>query len=569
MNNSLLNIKDLSVEYSVEGEILKAVDNLGLSINRGESLGIIGESGSGKTSLAMAIMGLIKEPAKVKGEILIDGEEINGLPKKQLNLLRWKKIAIVFQNALDILNPVLTIYEQIYEVLKQHTALLKYEIDEKIKDLFIKVGLEPGLLQCYPHQLSGGMRQRVLIAMALSCEPELLIVDEPTSALDMVSKNEIIKLLSELYRENNFALLVISHELDTVLKLTSKVCVMYSGSIVERGDTSQVIKNPIHTYTKGLLNSSPAVNPFGDMWGIPQEIKRYESRGCPFKNRCTQSIEICGDIKPSLKKVSENREVACNRGGIVTILRGENITKTFKCKDRALRACNGCDIQVRSGEIVALIGESGSGKTTLASILVGILKSDQGKVLFEDKTVNGNNFTSKENGMQMVFQDPFSAINEKLSIRQVISEPLNIIRKALPISLESEIKQILEDVQLPSDDNFINRKCYTLSGGQRQRVSLARSLIAKPKILIADEISSMLDPSTQANILRLLKKLQNEKGFSMLYITHDLAVARKIADRIYVMSKGEILENGTAAKVFLNPENLYTKKLIATALNII
>lgn len=568
MDNSLLNIKNLRVKYNLDDEVIKGVDDLSFSMRRGESLGIIGESGSGKSSLAMAIMGLIKEPNQVKGEILFHGEDINSLGKKKLDMLRWKKMAIVFQNSLDILNPLLTIHEQIYEVLARHTDLSKVEIHERIADLFARVGLKADLAGSYPHELSGGMRQRVLIAMALSCEPELLIVDEPTSALDMISKNEIIKLLSDLYKENKFALLVISHELDTVLKLTSNIAVMYSGTIVERGYTSEVIREPMHVYSKGLLNSSPAINPFGDMWGIPNQLREGEKNGCPFRNRCTQTIDLCKEERPSLKYVSKDREVACNRGGIASILKASGISKTYKSKHRSVRACIDCDIEVKSGEIVALIGESGSGKTTLAMILAGILISDKGEILFEESPVDGNNFTSRENGIQIVFQDPFSAINEKLSVKEIISEPLKIIKKMSADSLEDDIRKILREVQLPNDDSFLNRKCYTLSGGQRQRVSLARSLIVRPKLLIADEISSMLDPSTQANILRLLKKLQNEKGFSMLYITHDLAVARKIADRIYVMSEGKILEDGVASKIFLNPRHEYTKELVGEAINI-
>ncbi len=562
MSQSLLEIKNLSVEYKVEDEIVKGVDSLSFSIDKGESLGIIGESGSGKTSMAMAIMGLIKKPGQVRGSILFDGKEINALAQKQLNEIRWKRMAIVFQNSLDILNPLLTIHEQIYEVLIKHTHLLKPAINERIDDLLIKVGLSVDLACSYPHELSGGMRQRVLIAMALSCEPELLIVDEPTSALDMVSKNEIIKLLSDLFKENNFALIVISHELDTVLKLTSKVSVMYSGTVVEKGDTSEVLTGPRHGYTKGLLNSSPCVNVFGDMWGIPSERKESDDLGCPFKNRCTQNIDLCQYKKPGLAFISPNRQVSCNRGGIVTLLKGEDICKTFKCKGRLVNACVNCNIHVKSGEVVALIGESGSGKTTLASILSGIGSPDRGATMFEGHLVKGNNFTSKEDGMQMVFQDPFSAINEKLTIEEVVSEPLRIINNSSKACFDSQIQDVLKAVQLPNDAGFIKRKCYTLSGGQRQRVSLARSLIIKPKLLIADEISSMLDPSTQANILRLLKKLQNERGFSMLYITHDLAIARKIADRVYVMSQGEIVESGTATQIFSNPEHDYTKELI-------
>lgn len=568
MKDPLLNIKNLIVEYKSDRDLISGVKDISLTIDRGESLGVIGESGSGKTSLAMAIMGLIKEPSQVKGNIFFDGRDINGLDKKQLNLLRWKKIAIVFQNSLDTLNPLLTIHEQIYEVLSRHSDLSREQINERIMDLLIKVGLSLDVMKSFPHELSGGMRQRVLIAMALSCEPELLIVDEPTSSLDTVSKNEIIQLLSELYRENKFALVVISHELDTVLKLTTNLCVMYSGTIVERGSSPEVIANPKHVYTKGLLNSSPAINPFGDMWGIPLEKKSAAEGGCPFENRCNQRIDVCKRLRPKLEFISPKREVACHRGGIVTLLKGKNILKTFNSKNRNIAACIDCNIEVKSGEVVALIGESGSGKTTLASILSGILKSDQGEVLFEENPVMGNNYTSQKKGIQMVFQDPFSAINEKLSVEEAISEPMKIMGKGSRGSLRADVQRVLKEVQLAWDDNFMQRKCYSLSGGERQRVSLARSLIVNPKLLIADEISSMLDPSTQANILRLLKKLQNERGFSMIYITHDLAVARKIADRVYVMSQGKIVEDGMTSKVFSNPRHEYTKKLIGESLNI-
>lgn len=562
MDNSLLNIKNLRVKYKLEDESIRGVDGLSLSIKRGESLGVIGESGSGKSSLAMAIMGLIKEPNRVKGEILFRGKDINSLGKKELNKLRWKKMALVFQNSLDILNPLLTIHEQIDEVLRRHTGLSNGDIQARISYLLEEVGLSPDLASSYPHELSGGMRQRVLISMALACEPELLIVDEPTSALDMVSKNEIIKLLSELHRENNFALLVISHELDTVLKLTSNIAVMYSGTIVERGPSREVIIEPMHSYTKGLLNSSPAINPFGDMWGIPNELAGAEKSGCPFRARCTQTIDLCREKRPGLKYISKSREVACNRGGIATILESSDISKAYKTKSRSVRACVDCHIEVKSGEIVALIGESGSGKTTLAKILAGILKADKGKVFFEGEALDGNNFTSRERGIQIVFQDPFSSLNERLSVKEIIAEPMKVIKKMTIDSLEDDLREILREVQLENDDKFLNRKCHTLSGGQRQRLSLARALILRPKLLIADEISSMLDPSTQANILRLLKSLQNEKSFSMVYITHDLAVARKIADRIYVMSEGEIVEEGLASKVFSNPRHEYTRRLV-------
>lgn len=299
-----------------------------------------------------------------------------------------------------------------------------------------------------------------------------------------------------------------------------------------------------------MINASPAINPYRDLWGIPGEpCSSGTNRQCSFYNRCNQKIEICKTRIPQLEYISANRKVACNRGGIVTLLRGKGICKSFQLKNKTIKACVNCDIEIHSGEVVVLIGESGSGKTTLASILSGILSKDEGDVLFGEIEIRGNNATCRKNGIQVVFQDPFSATNEHLSIAKVVSEPLDILNIGTKQERLEKAKQALKDVQLPSDDIFIARKCYMLSGGQRQRVALARSLVMEPKLLIADEISSMLDPSTQANILRLLKGLQNEKGFAMLYITHDLDLARKIADRVYVMKEGRIIWHGTGIDV--------------------
>lgn len=562
MYKSLLRVEHLSVDYKLNNGEVNAVRDVSFSLNQGDSLGIIGESGSGKTSLAMALMGLIKEPGEVRGNVYYEDVDINSLSKREIKSIRWNKIALVFQNSLDVLNPLLTIYEQISEVIVKHLKLSKENTSKRVKELLKMVGLSIETKDYYPHQLSGGMRQRVLIAMALACDPEVLIVDEPTTALDAVYKNEIIKLLSELHEEKKFALLVISHELETISHITSKVNVMYSGCILEKGITSEVLKNPMHTYTRGLLDSSPVINPYRDLWGIPGESGGSKESGCPFRKRCTQSIEICNTRVPKLEYVSLERQVACHRGGIVTLLEGKNINKTYKNKKTSVKACENCSIKIRSGEIVALIGESGSGKTTLAGILSGTILPQGGEVVFEEKLVSGNNCTSIKNGMQIVFQDPFSSINERFSIEEAISEPLRIIKEDSYEKIKIEVKKALEEVQLPNDENFLNRKCYTLSGGQRQRVSIARSLVMRPKLLIADEITSMLDPSTKANIIRLLKGLQNKNGFSMLYITHDLPIARKIADRVYVMHNGKIVEQGIASKIFSAPADDYTKKLV-------
>jgi len=543
MNRSVLNIEDLSICYSQNNYKKLAANNINLSIERGGSLGVIGESGSGKTSVAMCIMGLLNKKADISGSIYFDDIDLNRLTEKELNTLRWKRISIVFQNSLEILNPVLTIDEQITECVCRHMKLGKKDAHKKVLSLLGTVGLDPVWNSAYPHQLSGGMRQRVLLAMALSCDPEMLIVDEPTSSLDAVSKDEIISLIRKLHKEKKFTLIVVSHDMQTVKKLTSKVAVIYSGYVVEEGLTTDVINSPMHTYTRGLIQSSPDINPYRDLWGIPGEIGG-RNRGCPFFNRCNQRIELCRTKMPKLEYKSIERKVACNRGGIVTLLSGRKINKSYKIRNTLIKACDNCNIEIRSGEVVVLLGQSGSGKSTLAGILSGTISKDSGEVIFDGESVNGNNATSVLNGIQIVFQDPFSATNELLSILKVVTEPLDILKYGTKEDRNKKAVKLLKEVQLPCDEEFLSRKCYTLSGGQRQRVALARSLMMDPKLLIADEISSMLDPSSQANILRLLKGLQNAKGFAMLYITHDIFLTRKIADKIYEMHKGNIVEMG-------------------------
>jgi len=562
VEHSIIRVENLSVYYHSDKIKTRAVNNVSFNLDKGSSLGIIGESGSGKTSLAMTIMGLLKRPTTVAGQVYYGNTDLNRLSEKERNRYRWGKIAIVFQNSLDVLNPVLTVHEQILECIRRHTVLNGSEADKKVMQLLELVSLEAEWNEYYPHQLSGGMRQRVLIAMALSCDPEVLIVDEPTTALDAVAKNEITGLLARLHKEKKFALIVISHEMHVIAKLAGRVAVMYSGHIVEEGLTKDVLKNPMHTYTRGLIHASPSINLYRDLWGIPGETVRNSLDGCPFYDRCNQKLSDCKTKLPQLEYVSIERRVACNRGGIAVLLTGKGIHKSFQFKGKTVKACDSCDIDIHSGEVVVLIGESGSGKTTLASILSGTLTADKGEVLFEGEKVKGNSATCRKKGIQIVFQDPFTATNEHLTIAQVVREPLDILKLDTKQERIDKVKQTLEDVQLPSNDEFISRKCHTLSGGQRQRVALARSLVMEPKLLIADEISSMLDPSTQANILRLLKGLQNSNGFAMLYITHDLALARKIADRVYVMYKGRIIEHGSVVEVFDSPKESYTSKLV-------
>lgn len=560
MKEELLRVKDLKISYLAENKYKKAVNGVSFTLNKGEALGIIGESGSGKTSIAMSIMGLIKN-AKVEGEIIYDDVKLNKLGKEKLNKYRWNKIALVFQNRLEVLNPVLTIKEQIEEVIRHHKNKSKRETNKRVKELFNMVGLDKKWLLRYPHELSGGMRQKVLIAMALACDPELLIVDEPTSSLDALSKREIIDLLKKLQKRNNFSMIVISHELPVIKELTTKVEVLYWGYILEEGFTRSLIDNPMHVYTRGLINSSCDINVYQDLWGIPRKITSEHGKGCPFYQRCVQASEECSRNLPELSCISIERKVACNKGGIITILETKDLTKTFKNNNSKINACKNISIKVKAGEIAALIGESGSGKTTTAKIISGFLKQDEGNVYFKGEKAGGFEAMRRKNGLQVVFQDPFSSINGNYTVEKAVMEPLEILNIGSKEEGRSVVKRALKDVQMPFDDKSLGVICNTLSGGERQRISIARSLVMEPKLLIADEITSMLDPSTKATILRLLKGLQNEKGFSMLFITHDLPLARKIADKVYVMNNGEIVEKGRASEIFKNPKCEYTKNL--------
>jgi peptide/nickel transport system ATP-binding protein len=560
----LLEVKNLSITYDHVHPPVKAVDGVSVQLGKHECLGIIGESGCGKSSLALGITGLIKEDeGAVAGEIIYNRQNLVGLPESKLREYRWKEIALVFQNSLEVLNPVLNIREQIGEPIKTHYDVSSAEVDQRVVNLLEMVGLDPHWRHHYPHQLSGGMRQRVLVAMALSCNPKLLIVDEPTTALDPLSKNEILQLLQNLQKKLGFTMMIISHDLGVVKKLTSRLMTMYCGRVIEMGITSEVLKNPMHCYTRGLLNSSPNLFKYKDLWGIEGEPTADNSaKGCAFYSRCCQSEESCNYSRPSLEYVALERMVACHKGGIETFLRAEGIKKTYKLKNMEIEAVKDVSLEIKSGEVIALVGESGSGKSTLAHILVGVLKADAGKIFYKNKKVVGRWATKMLEGMQIIFQDPFSATSDRMSVLDVVKEPLDIIKWGNKKEREAEAIKALQKVQLPVSNDFLNRYCHALSGGQRQRVAIARSLTTKPKLLIADEVTSMLDPSTQANLLRELKGLQNRNGFAMLYITHDLHLARKVADKVYVMYQGEIVEEGVSFEVFEKPEHVYTKQLL-------
>lgn len=562
----MLEVENLCVEYIGNEHNVKALNSVSFKLKKGDSLGLVGESGSGKTTLALSLLGLAAGNVKVSGRACFNGKELIGLTNREFKQLRWRRLSIAPQNTIDSLNPVLTVGAQVEEPLQTHYDLSHKELSARVNELFAQVGLDESWRFCYPHQLSGGMRQRVLIAMAVSCDPELLIVDEPTISLDAIARHEILSLLSNLQEKVGFSLITISHELPVIELLAQKILVVYKGSIVEAGPTKNILNDPEHPYTRGLLNSSPDINAYKDLWGIPGEaFGDKELTGCSFYHRCNQSLQSCAERKPVLKDNHKGRMIACHRGGKAVIMHTESLSKTFKTARKVVEAVKSVTIKIYEGEVVALIGESGSGKSTLAQLMAGILEPTSGQIFFRNCPIKGSIMTRQVDGIQIVSQDPFSSTSHRLTVAEAVKEPLVITGCVKKQDMNLKVREVLQMVQLSDNPQFLNSYCCELSGGQRQRVALARALAMKPKLLIADEITSMLDPSTRANLLRLLKGLQNSCGFTMLFITHDLSLARKVVDRLLVMQVGKTVEEGSSRRIFSQPCYYYTKELMEAA----
>lgn len=568
MNNTssiVLDIQDLSISYTDTNPAINALSRVSLTLSKNETLGIIGESGCGKTTLALSIMGLCRN-TDISGHILFKDQELTGMGENAFRKIRWNKIALVFQNALDVFNPVLTIGEQISEPLQNHFKLSAAEADTRVAELLTLTGLDPSWRFHFPHQLSGGMRQRVLIAMALSCHPEILIVDEPFTALDAQSRHAMVHLLQELQVEMGFAMILISHSLPAIAQLTTKTMTLYAGVVVEAGKTKEVLANPMHPYTRGLINAAPEFFQYKDLWGIKGEPPVPGTlTGCPFQPRCVQYGDVCKTSRPILHHMGGERLVACHKRGIETLLTAKGIKKEYMLKNKKILAVNDVDIIIKSGEVVALVGASGSGKSTLAHILVNILALDAGEICVAGKKVVGKEITACMGGVQIVFQDPSQAVSPRLKVLDAVREPLDIMKWQNGSSRDQKAIAAIAAVHLPVTSDFLSLTCHALSGGQRQRLSVARAMVTDPILLIADEITAMLDPSTQATLLRELKGLQHGQGFSMLFITHDIHLARKVADRVYVLEKGRVVEQGAAFEVFNHPRNPHTHQLFDAA----
>lgn len=532
MNKTLLEARSLRVAFEKSDFVLQKMD---FSISKGEIVAVIGESGSGKSTFLKAITCLSDEDSIVSGEVLFDGKNLLSMSEKERKAYRFSRISVVFQNSKEYLNPRLTLREMLDEVLKKEYA--PKDAAQRACDLMEQVGLDPELLGAYPASLSGGMIQKFQIACAIALSPEMIVLDEPTSSLDAASRSDFMQMLRRINREYKASIIIVTHDMALSRDMTDRMLVMYRGMICEEGPSEQVLHQPRHPYTRALCNCAMELNLYKDVWGIREAETDESILGCPFYGHCTQSIEKCAGTCPEL--VESNARgwyVACNRGGIIHVLESRHLKKSYG-KRQVLQDCS---LQLHGGEIVSLVGRSGSGKTTICNIMAGFLRGDGGEVLFEGRPVCYERAYQKMHGLQFMMQDHSDSLNQHLSVYTAINEPLYLFGDTA--EHRGEVKKALNDVGLENTDPFLDRKIHTLSGGQRQRVALARCLITQPSVLIADEPTSMLDGSSKANLIRLLKGLQNEMGFSMLIVTHDLACALKISDRIYLLQEGVLDE---------------------------
>ncbi|WP_147624378.1 ABC transporter ATP-binding protein [Treponema denticola] len=559
MPEEILRVENLTVTYcSSTGDTDRAeagIRNVGFSLKRGELCGIIGESGGGKSTLLSAIMGLLQEKsgggtfnagtAEVTGKIVYNGLEIQNAGKTEWKNIRFKEIGLVFQNQDERLNPALTVGEQITEVLRKEITDTKLS-EQKLAAVLRSVGLEPSVKNRYPHELSGGMRQRVFIAMAICLHPPLLLIDEPTTALDPASKQQILQLLRNIHSEYGTTMLIVSHDLEVIERLTDNLMVLLHGYVIEKGKTQNILEEAKHPYTSALLQSSTYLNPWKDLWGIKEAEER---RSCPFYERCTQKSSECLSYMPYLPPdCSEG--CACAKNGIQTVLSVRHIAKTFAAEKERIEAVKDCSLRVRHGEIVALLGKSGSGKTTVLHIIAGLLNKDTGSIVFENTEIEKNDLLAREHALQIVEQDAFSSMNTALTVREIIAEPSVIRYHKSATAFTETVMKYAKLCGLPADEAMLNKRARELSGGQRQKTAIARALSMQPVLLLADEINAMLDDSSKVNIMRLLKQLQYELGFSMLLVTHDIDLVKKVADYVYRMEAGCIVEEGSIRKVF-------------------
>jgi len=602
----LLEVKNLKTYYQVDDIVVKALDGVSFKLQKGDNLGLVGESGCGKTTAAKSINRILPPNGGiVDGQVIFKGKDLVPLNNNQMNKVRWKEISMVTQSAMNALDPVYKIGDQITEAIHTHENMSNKAALKRAEELFGMVGLEKKRLRDFPHQLSGGMKQRVVIAMALALSPDLVIADEPTTALDVVVQDGILKQFVELQSQIQSSIILVTHDISVVAEICQRVAVMYAGKIMEQGTTREIFKGSFHPYTLGLLNAYPtleaAKGEIISIPGSPPDLAK-DITGCRFRERCPFSTDKCGE-EPDPVEVAPGHEVLCHypekantfreeaarpstwqgktptpsKKGTVgekNALEIQGLKKYFPIKQSffggkktILRAVDGVDFTVKEREILGLAGESGSGKSTIGELLANLQHTTEGRILYlgkETELQKKKHDKAFRRNFQVVFQDPYETLNPRFTVLNTIMEPLVIhkIGKDYEDRLE-RVKKALQLAELTPPENFLTRFPHQLSGGQRQRVALARAIVLEPKFIIADEPVSMLDVSIRAGVLNLLKRMRDELGASLVYISHDLATIRYICNRTAILYLGRIMEIGETEKVIAQAAHPYTQMLLA------
>ena len=604
MSPPLLEVRDLRVHFDTPAGAVKAVDGVSWHVEPGETLAIVGESGSGKSVSAMTILGLVPSPPATfpSGDVLLDGRSLLSLPTAQQRRLRGKDIAMIFQDPLTALNPVLKVGEQIAEMVRTHQKVGRTAAQHKAVELLDTVGIpSPGRRAAqYPHEFSGGMRQRAMIAMALANNPRVLLADEPTTALDVTVQAQIMALLEQLQAERDTAIVLITHDLGLVASHADRIAVMYAGRIVETGDANKIFTDPRHAYTQGLLSSLTRMDQarpakLQPIPGQPPSLSRVPA-GCPFHPRCGFATQGCVDQVPALLPVTagSGHAAACIHSDQVAIAHGgrrqaaaaepipsvgreparpmlavTDLVKHFPIRTGVfvkktvglVRAVDGVSLEVPEGGTLSLVGESGCGKSTVARSILRLVEPTSGTVRLGERDVTALGSAELRRtraDMQIVFQDPYASLNPRMTVRQILSEKFALLGGELT---DSTISDLLDTVGLSAE--YADRYPHEFSGGQRQRVGIARAIALNPKFVVLDEPVSALDVSIQAQILNLLADLQRDFGLTYLFIAHDLSVVRHISDRVAVMYLGSVVEVADRDELFERPLHPYTQALIS------